>query len=68
MASEVFSLSPIWLLPPVAGCVHEGSAMRRLVAFSSTSVMTKAAIDLGCTSGRWWQRAGRRRGADGGVR
>lgn len=38
--ARVFSLSPIWLLPPVLPVLHE-RGMRRLVAFSSTSRFTK---------------------------
>lgn len=37
----VFSLSPIWLLPPALEVLH-GAGMRRLIAFSSTSRFTKA--------------------------
>src|ERR1700749_4474808 len=38
----VLSLSPIWHLPPALGAL-KARGMRRLVAFSSTSVLTKAA-------------------------
>lgn len=41
-AETVLSLSPIWLLPDVIADL-KASGMRRLVAFSSTSVLTKAA-------------------------
>ncbi len=37
----VYSLSPIWLLPPALDAL-KAAGMRRLVAFSSTSVFTKA--------------------------
>jgi len=37
----VYSLSPIWLLPPALEALH-AAGMRRLVAFSSTSRFTKA--------------------------
>ena len=40
-ASEAFSLSPVWLLPPVLDALT-GLGVRRFVAFSSTSVLTKA--------------------------
>jgi nucleoside-diphosphate-sugar epimerase len=36
----VYSLSPVWLLPPALEAMH-GAGMRRLVAFSSTSRFTK---------------------------
>ena len=39
---EVFSLSPIWLLAPVLDALTS-LGVRRLIAFSSTSVFTKAA-------------------------
>jgi len=39
----VYSLSPIWLLTPQALAALGALGMRRLVAFSSTSVLTKAA-------------------------
>ncbi len=38
----VYSLSPIWLLPQALEAL-KGAGMKRLVAFSSTSVFTKAA-------------------------
>jgi nucleoside-diphosphate-sugar epimerase len=38
----VLSLSPVWHLPPSLGAL-KARGMRRLVAFSSTSVITKAA-------------------------
>lgn len=38
----VLSLSPVWHLPPALGAL-KARGMRRLVAFSSTSVLTKAA-------------------------
>jgi nucleoside-diphosphate-sugar epimerase len=38
----VYSLSPIWLLPQALAALS-GAGMKRLVAFSSTSVFTKAA-------------------------
>ena len=41
VAHEVFSFSPIWLLPDVLPTLS-GLGVRRLVAFSSTSVLTKA--------------------------
>lgn len=41
-APTVLSLSPIWVLPPALPALH-AAGMRRLVAFSSTSVFTKAA-------------------------
>lgn len=37
----VYSLSPIWLLPDALPALH-AAGMKRLVAFSSTSVFTKA--------------------------
>lgn len=40
-AATVLSLSPIWLLPRVLPRLH-AAGVRRLVAFSSTSVVTKA--------------------------
>jgi nucleoside-diphosphate-sugar epimerase len=41
-AAVVFSLAPIWLLPPLLPALVAGG-MERLVAFSSTSRFTKAA-------------------------
>jgi nucleoside-diphosphate-sugar epimerase len=41
-AAVVFSLAPIWLLPPLLPVLVAGG-MQRLVAFSSTSRFTKAA-------------------------
>jgi nucleoside-diphosphate-sugar epimerase len=41
VAETVLSLSPIWLLPPALPRLKAGG-MRRLVAFSSTSAVTKA--------------------------
>lgn len=41
-AEQALSLSPIWLLPPVLPKLAAGG-VRRIVAFSSTSVWTKAA-------------------------
>lgn len=41
LATEVLSLSPIWLLPAALPALAAGG-MKRLVAFSSTSVFTKA--------------------------
>jgi nucleoside-diphosphate-sugar epimerase len=41
-APTVFSLMPIWLIPPVLPTLRE-RGVRRLVAFSSTSRFTKAA-------------------------
>src|SRR6185437_8734720 len=38
----VLSLSPVWRLPPALGAL-KARGMQRLVAFSSTSVLTKAA-------------------------
>jgi nucleoside-diphosphate-sugar epimerase len=43
-ATTVFSLSPIWALPAVLPALR-AKGMRRLVAFSSTSVFTKAGSD-----------------------
>lgn len=43
-ASTVFSLSPIWALPAVLPAL-KAKGLRRLVAFSSTSVFTKAGSD-----------------------
>ena len=40
--SQVYSLSPIWLLPDALPALR-AAGMKRLVAFSSTSVFTKAA-------------------------
>ena len=41
-AATVFALMPIWLLPPALPALA-GEDARRLIAFSSTSVFTKAA-------------------------
>jgi nucleoside-diphosphate-sugar epimerase len=41
VAETVFSLCPIWLLPPALPALR-AAGMRRLVAFSSTSALTKA--------------------------
>jgi nucleoside-diphosphate-sugar epimerase len=43
-AATVFSLSPIWLLPAALPAL-KAKGLRRLVAFSSTSVFTKAGSD-----------------------
>lgn len=47
---RVFSLSPIWLLPEGLEALQE-LGMRRLVAFSSTSALTKKASDSGYERG-----------------
>ncbi len=44
MAATVFALSPIWVLPAALPAL-KAKGMRRLVAFSSTSVFTKAGSD-----------------------
>lgn len=41
-ANSVLSLSPVWLLPEAMGTL-KANGMTRLIAFSSTSVLTKAA-------------------------
>ena len=41
VAPTVLSLSPIWLLPEVMAALQT-NGMRRLIAFSSTSIVTKA--------------------------
>ncbi|HEY4031665.1 MAG TPA: NAD-dependent epimerase/dehydratase family protein [Caulobacteraceae bacterium] len=46
----VLSLSPVWHLPPGLDAL-KARGMRRLVAFSSTSVMTKAASPDACEQG-----------------
>ncbi len=49
-AATVLSLSPIWLLPEVMAAL-QANGMTRLIAFSSTSVVTKATSGSGYEQG-----------------